>query len=169
MGYVDKTLTGDEKIVYNAKVDWFTFIIPVFTLILGIIVYIYRIPFKEFNSIEEVGVLIAAIVTHSLFVMLIFKGLLSLIRAFLHKISTELILTTKRVVFKTGFIRRKTVELTHKQIESLSFRQSVMGRIFNFGDIIIYGTGGVSTPIYDIDNPLLFRNKATELIDENQR
>lgn len=93
------------------------------------------------------------------------EGIYRLIKKIFYKISTELVVTNKRIVYKTGFIKRKTVELSAKQIEGLSLKQSILGRVFNFGDISMYGTGGVVTPINDVDTPLVFRKKASELID----
>lgn len=165
MKYVEKTLTGNEKIIYDANVDWFIFVTPLLMLIFGIYMYMNLTPFSKESDIAPGGTVIVALFTHGLFTFFTFTGTVRLIKTFFYKISTELVITTKRVIFKTGFIKRKTVELNHKQIESLSFSQSILGRIFNFGDINIYGTGGVNTPINDIDNPLIFRNKATELID----
>ena len=165
MKYVDKTLTGDEKVIYSANVDWFIFVPSILMLLFALYMYNNLTPFAKESDIAPGGTALIALITHLLFIFFISKGLLSLISAVFYKISTELVITTKRIIFKSGFIRRTTVELNHKQIESLSFNQSILGRIFNFGDINIYGTGGVSTPIYDIDNPLIFRNKATELID----
>ena len=165
MKYTEKTLTGNEKIVYEANVDWFIFVPGVLLVLSGLYMYGNLTPFSKESDITPAGTATLALITHLLFLFLIIKGTINLIRALFYKISTELVITSKRVIFKTGFIKRSTVELTSKQMESLSFDQGIFGRIFNFGDISIYGTGGGVTPIYDINNPLIFRNKATELID----
>lgn len=89
-----------------------------------------------------------------------------LIKAFIFKISTELAITSKRVIAKVGFISRSTVELSHRKIESFNVDQSIYGRIFGFGTIVVCGTGGGKTPIPNIDDPLEFRRQAMKVADE---
>lgn len=101
-------------------------------------------------------------------VIFLFMGIFSLIRAFFVKISTELAITSKRVIAKVGLIRRNTVELNHSKVESFNVDQSILGRIFGYGTVIVNGTGGGKTPIPSIDAPLDFRRQAVETIDQSQ-
>lgn len=90
-------------------------------------------------------------------------GILIAVKNILKYISTELALTNQRVIAKTGFIRRNTVELKNEKIESVIVDQPVFGRIFNYGSIITRGTGGTNTPIPWIASPILFRNEVNNL------
>ncbi len=49
-------------------------------------------------------------------------------KAWLYAWSTELAVTSKRVIAKLGFIRCSTVELRHSKVESLHVDQSLLGR-----------------------------------------
>ncbi|MDO9454138.1 MAG: PH domain-containing protein [Stagnimonas sp.] len=83
--------------------------------------------------------------------------------------TTELAVTNKRVIAKFGFISRKTVELKMKKIESIQVNQGILGRICNYGTIIVAGTGMAHAPIPNISNPLRFRdecNAAQEAAEE---
>jgi len=64
-------------------------------------------------------------------------------------------------VYKRGFIRRHTVEMNMDKVESVDVDQSVLGRIFDYGDIVIRGTGVGIEPLRGIDSPLAFRNAVT--------
>jgi len=75
----------------------------------------------------------------------------------------EFTITNKRVVIKTGLISRKTVELNLSKIESVNVDQTVMGRIFGFGNISIIGIGGTHEVFVNIRKPLEFRKKFQEL------
>ena len=75
--------------------------------------------------------------------------------------STELALTNQRVIAKVGLIRRNTVELRIDKVESLGIHQGILGRIFNYGSIVIKGTGGTNTPIPNIKAPMQFRSIVT--------
>ncbi|BCG63466.1 MAG: hypothetical protein methR_P1179 [Methyloprofundus sp.] len=97
-----------------------------------------------------------------------FIGAIFLLKAAIYTFTTELALTNKRIIAKFGLISRKTIELTHKNVESLSVNQDIPGRIFNFGSIRINGTGGSKAPIRKISAPLDFRMKANDIIESEQ-
>lgn len=79
--------------------------------------------------------------------------------------TTELAVTNKRVVAKFGFISRRTIELRIQKIESIRVSQSLLGRIGNFGTIMIHGTGGATTPIPEIADPMAFKAAVERVID----
>jgi Bacterial PH domain len=69
--------------------------------------------------------------------------------------------TNRRIVYKRGFIRRHTVEMNMDKVESVDVDQSILGRMLNYGDITIRGTGVGIEPLHNIDVPLEFRNQVT--------
>lgn len=77
--------------------------------------------------------------------------------------TSEFAMTDKRVIIKTGFISRKTLEMNLNKIETVNVEQSVWGRLFGFGTITIVGTGGTREVFDDISSPLLFRRRFQEL------
>ncbi len=95
-------------------------------------------------------------------------GLLFLIGAAMEYFSTELALTNKRVIAKFGFIRRSTVEISLFRIETIQVRQGFVGRIFDFGDIVVTGAGNPQAIIPGIHKPLNFRRTFFELQDSTQ-
>lgn len=95
-------------------------------------------------------------------------GLLLWIAAWLIYISTELAITNKRIIAKSGLIQRKTMEMFLEKIESIQVDQSVLGRIFNFGSITISGTGGDKSPIKNISDPIQFRKAFMGAVDSNR-
>ena len=93
-------------------------------------------------------------------------GLLVLLAAFIRYKTTELAITNKRVIAKFGFISRHTVELNINKVEGIQVIQSISGRIFNFGSLIISGTGIQQAPIPGISNPLAFRRSFMDAQDQ---
>ena len=67
--------------------------------------------------------------------------------------------TTKRVVFKVGFVRRRTLELLLKHVEAILVDQSVPGRIFGYGSVTLTGTGGVREVFHNVSSPLELRRR----------
>jgi uncharacterized membrane protein YdbT with pleckstrin-like domain len=89
-------------------------------------------------------------------------GLVLLIVAYIRYKTTELAVTNKRVVVKTGLISRKIIEINIIKVESVEVEQSVMGRVFNFGALRIAGTGFNQAPIPNISDPMAFRKALTQ-------
>jgi uncharacterized membrane protein YdbT with pleckstrin-like domain len=92
-------------------------------------------------------------------------GLVFWVAAYIRYKTTELAFTNKRVIAKVGFISRQTVELTISKVESIQVHQGILGRIFNFGTLIISGAGNPQAPIAGISNPMGFRRAFMEAQD----
>jgi len=84
-------------------------------------------------------------------------GLLLWLWAWIVFATTELAITNKRVIAKTGLMQRRTIEMFLEKIESIQVDQSVLGRLFNFGSVVISGTGVHSAPFKNISDPLALR------------
>lgn len=84
-------------------------------------------------------------------------GLIFWMVAFIRYKTTELVVTNKRVIAKFGFISRQTIEINISKIESIQVNQGILGRIFNYGSLVISGAGNPQAPIPGISNPMNFR------------
>lgn len=93
-------------------------------------------------------------------------GLVGLLIIHITKKSTEIAVTNKRLIYKKGFIKRDTVELNIKKIESIQVEQSIMGRIFDYGELIVSGTGSSHAPIKFIKDPMRLRTEVSSVIDK---
>lgn len=93
-------------------------------------------------------------------------GIIFLLIAVINVWTTELAITNRRIIAKTGLIRRNTIELKVTRVESLGVDQGILGRIFNFGSITVKGTGGSNAPIPYIAKPLEFRQRVNHYLDE---
>lgn len=151
MGYVTDNLMSNERVIHVGKVHWFVFAPSV---MLFLLTFLFA---SAPQSNEDPSILVG---------IFFFLAILSLIKALIFKISTELAVTNKRVIAKVGLISRKTIELNHNKVESFNIDQSVLGRVFGFGTIMVCGTGGAKTPIPSIAQPLEFRKQAMIAVDE---
>lgn len=73
-------------------------------------------------------------------------GLLFWLLAIIEYKTTELVITNKKIIAKFGFINRRTIELLLPEIESIQINQSIMGRLFNYGSIVVSGAGNPQAP-----------------------
>jgi len=92
-------------------------------------------------------------------------GLIFLVIAFVRYKSVELAVTTKRIIVKHGFIRRQTVEINLDKVESIQVEQGLLGRLFNYGTLIISGTGTSHAPLTGTADPMGFRKAFIEAQD----
>jgi uncharacterized membrane protein YdbT with pleckstrin-like domain len=108
-----------------------------------------------------------SVVTETNFHWIIFISFLGIFTLFLGpaiiRWSSEFVITTRRIIIKTGFIARKTFEMNLGKIESVNVDQTFIGRIFGYGSITIIGTGGTRESFHNIRNPLEFRKAFQEL------
>jgi len=97
---------------------------------------------------------------------MVFVSLKALFTLFLSPVieraTSEFAVTSRRVIIKVGLISRRTVELKLEKIESIGVDQSILGRIFGYGTIVVNGTGGTHEPFRGIARPLEFRKAVHE-------
>lgn len=137
MGYIDQNLMPGEKITYRAKLHWGIFITPGGLLLFGVLISIG-------DAAPGTLVMLAGFVIFLLRVTRV--------------ATSEFAVTNKRVVMKTGFIRRDSLELFLAKVEGIGVNQSMLGRALDYGTIIITGTGGMRTPFKGIAAPMEFRD-----------
>jgi uncharacterized membrane protein YdbT with pleckstrin-like domain len=93
-------------------------------------------------------------------------GLVFLVQAYVRYKTTELAITTKRVIVKHGFVRRRTIEININKVESIQVDQEILGRLFDFGTLVISGAGNPQAPVAGISNPMEFRRAFIEAQDQ---
>jgi uncharacterized membrane protein YdbT with pleckstrin-like domain len=134
MGFVESSLTPGEVLVYRAQKHWKLFFLPVFLLFVALVVY-SSLSFK---------------VGHFFLVL----ALLSSIKPFVIYKTSEFAVTNRRVLAKVGFIRRQSLDILLTKVESVSVNQNILGRILDYGTIVVIGSGGTREYFPDIWNPL---------------
>jgi uncharacterized membrane protein YdbT with pleckstrin-like domain len=86
-------------------------------------------------------------------------GIVIFVRDVILMTTTEVAITNRRLIRKTGWLNWKTSELELTSVEAINLEQSLWGRLFGFGRIQIHGTGDdvwVSPLLVD---PLRFRRE----------
>lgn len=76
---------------------------------------------------------------------------------FVHGIALEVAVTSDRFVKKTGFVSIKTEEISLDKIEEVNVDESIMGRIFGYGSVLVHGTGAGDIRVDMIKDPVSLR------------
>lgn len=167
MSYIDNNLLDDEKVVYRAHLSHIIFGGALFWIILAIFLYfiLYEKGFDQIFIPYAPSVSLLAII---LVVPIIF-AIWTWIAAYVRYISADFAVTNRRVMIKLGLIRRYTYENFLQKVESIQVIQSVLGRIFNYGTLVIHGTGGSREVYALLHDPLKFKRNAEEQISESMK
>ncbi|MBR3455079.1 MAG: PH domain-containing protein [Bacteroidaceae bacterium] len=157
MGFIERNLTTNETIVYRGKLHWLVFWKPI-AVTLAIILATLITGYFTYNDNPDLTMVIGGII------ILVSIITCSVIVHFYRK-NREYIVTTRRVIIKTGIIRRQLAELSLEKCEGLFIDQGFMQRMLNYGTIVIT-TGDVRNEFAYLSNPVAFRKHVNECIDK---
>lgn len=172
MSYVKDNLMPNEKILYTARVHPAIFLPSFFTFLITIVIFIYGV--SNSTIVSEVGSPTPQVNSNNLmgsmmlcfFVFLLLYSVLLGLQAFIVSFTTEFAITNRRIIAKTGFIRRHTLEMLITKVESVSVNQNILGRLMNFGTVIVTGTGGTREGFRAIGNPIKVRKNINQMIEQ---
>ncbi len=143
MSYTKSHLLPGELIKYQARLHWLPFV-PAY--VLGAIFLLAAALGVSFETwpVAIAGVVIAAPI---------------LFWAYITQSTSEFSITDRRVVIKVGWIRRRTMETMLAKVETIGVEQTLVGRLFDYGTIVVMGTGGTKESFRNIARPLEFRRQ----------
>ena len=146
MSYVDEHLNAGERVTFRTKIHPIVFVGPTSLALLALFCATQR-------EIREYAV-------YMLLLTLIVGVYVAVQIA-----TSEFAVTTSRVIIKVGWLSRRTVELQLAKVEGITVEQDPFGRIFDYGTIVVGGTGGTKEPFKWIRAPIVFRKQVQEQID----
>ena len=151
MSYVDKVLQPGEVVLGRTRLHWIIYLRPMLWILiaLGILAAAGAVT-QENRPFFWIGAAVLGVI-----------GLLHLFNCWIKRLATELAVTDRRVIHKTGFFSRQTQEMNREKVESVDVRQSFAGRIFGYGTVLVRGIGSTWEPFANIADPLTFRSNIT--------
>jgi uncharacterized membrane protein YdbT with pleckstrin-like domain len=150
--YIDDILQPGEKVLYSTNAHWIFYLPAIGAWIAAIFLF-----FLSHETVTE-GIVLLCL---SASAVVAIAALYWTAKAWFHRWTTETDVTNMRVVHKTGFIKRRTFEMSLDKVESVDVNQSILGRILNYGSVTVRGVGEGAETIETIASPLDFRNHIT--------
>jgi uncharacterized membrane protein YdbT with pleckstrin-like domain len=150
--YIDEILQPGEKVLYSTNAHWMFYLPAIAAWILALVLLVL-----SRTTVTESIILLC--LSASAIVAIV--ALYWTVKAWFHRWTTETDVTNLRVVHKTGFIKRRTFEMSLDKVESVDVNQSILGRLLDYGDVTILGVGEGKQTISTIASPLAFRNSIT--------
>lgn len=150
MSYVERHLLTGETVSFRTRLHWKVFLLPV----LAVVVLLLPLTVLALSSTTKLLALLP--VGAAFFVLAV---------PYLKRRCSEFAVTNKRVIIKLGVLRTRSIELLLPKIEGITVTQSLGGRLFGYGEIVVIGTGGTEEPFAGIQAPLDFRQAVQAATD----
>lgn len=165
MSYLRSNLVPGERIVYHTRLHW---IVMLGNLVVGLLLFavpgcllLYYL-YTQRSGLDMHSQRLIEGSAAALFVL----ALITIIAGLVKRNATEIAVTTRRVVVKTGLAARKTIEMMLNKVESIEVRETTLGRVLGYGAIVVVGTGGSTEPFEKIAHPLRFRAALQQQIEQ---
>lgn len=155
MKYTNKSLNKNEIILCQAILNPIIRI-PYFVVTLCWWIYIFNAKLSEIFFINLLILAIGIVLVKDCFKICIMLD------------TTELCITNKRVIGKHGWLNTNTLDAPLNKINDINIKQSIIGKIFNFSNIII-STSSNKYYFYFIKNSESFKNQFNEIIFNTNR
>ena len=150
--YIDDILQPGEKVLYSTNAHWMFYLPAIAAWALAVVLLVL----SRATTTESVILLCLSAAAVVALVAIYWMA-----KAWFHRWTTETDVTNLRVVHKTGFIKRRTFEMSLDKVESVDVDQSILGRLLNYGNVTVRGVGEGAETITTIASPLDFRNHIT--------
>ncbi len=160
MAFPDNILTEDETIVRQFRPHWRMLAIPVLWLLGGVVAIVV-----VFGVIDAEGWIALALVAAVLLAMIPL-----VVSPLIKWWFTSYVLTSERLITRTGMIARSGIELPLQNINNVLFNQSVIERVLKSGDLLIESAGeSGQSEFTNIPNPEEFQSLLYRTREEQQR
>ena len=168
MSYADKNLVPGETLLYQTRHHWIVLFVPA---LVGVALGVPGVALlaRSFNLRGGTGVAIGSstISPQGMAIVggiLLVGGIITLAYGVVKRNATEMAVTNRRVLIKTGIASRRTLDLMLARVESIGVEETVFGRMVGYGTVIVRGTGGTPETFEKIAHPQDFRRNVQEQI-----
>jgi uncharacterized membrane protein YdbT with pleckstrin-like domain len=168
MGYVDRNLVPGETLLYRTRHHWLVLLGPVVAgssmLVPGIALLMEAIVTRDSAGLIVGSSTVSPKLMAIAGAILVVAAITTFSYGVAKRNATEMAVTNRRVLIKTGMTSRRTLDLMLSRVESIGVEESAAGRMLGYGSVIVRGTGGTPEPFLMIAHPQEFRRAVQEQI-----
>ena len=132
MAFSQKNLTPNETIALDLHPHWWYFSGPVAALVGALVFEIVVLTRDQGTTRDVLGYIALA---------LIVATALWLVSRYLRWMTTSFVITSHRIIFRTGVIAKSGIEIPLERVNNVNFNQSVFERALGAGDLLIESGG----------------------------
>lgn len=170
MSYVERNLVSGETLLYRTRHHWLVLVGPVIAgLVLsvpGLALLIESVALRDTAGLAVGSSTVSPKVMAILGAVLVGTAIVILAYGVAKRNATEMAVTNRRVLIKTGIASRRTLDLMLSRVESIGVEESTFGRMLGYGSVIVRGTGGTPEPFVMIAHPQDFRRAVQQQISQ---
>ncbi len=155
MSYYQKVLMPDESVRAMGRLHWAIYLRAWFLFVIGAAAGVAFLYLHYGSGVEDNR--IPSYIAGGVAVLFLLAAFIASQNALIRRQTTEIVVTDRRIIFKEGFIRRRTMEMNLSKVETVDVIQGIWGRVFDYGSIVIRGVGSSYEPLRMIANPLALR------------
>ena len=152
--YIKNSLQVDEKLEMSAEINKIAIVFPIITFI--VCAFLLYNPYINVFIVIGVNESIETVVRIILFLSLI-RSISEIIKVLIYILTSVLAFTNKRVISKRGLISIKVLDSPIEKVNDVDVRQTMLGRILNYGSIIIKTSSSIYTFDY-VKDAIKFKN-----------
>jgi hypothetical protein len=147
MAFSTKYLNDDEHVILDLHPHWWTFVKPSLAIVISFVAWIKSHDIAE----APAGSAQKLIETSALWLTLaaLLFTLLWLAKVALKWSRTHFVLTSQRVIFRSGVIARVGIEIPLYRVNNINFHQSIFERMIGAGDLLIESGGEDGMQVFD--------------------
>ena len=146
MSYVQRVLQPGEQVRHISSIHWIVYWPGVAVALLAVVAY-WLSETRLLTGLWRYTAYALALVAVVLLIQQLFQWWV-----------IEIAVTDRRVIYKKGLIRRETNEMNMDKVESVKIDQSIIGRMLDYGNVKILGTGEGFETLRTIPGPIELRN-----------
>ena len=163
MSYVESNLVPGEAVIYQPRLHW---IVMLGHVVLGCLLFGLS-GVLLYYALSQTGIQSGKLhIMEGGGVGLLVCGVVAILLGMVRRNATEMAVTSRRVVIKTGLASRKTIEMLLNKVESIEVSETAFGRMLGYGTIVVIGTGGTPEPFHKVAHPLEFRSQVQQQIEK---
>jgi membrane protein YdbS with pleckstrin-like domain len=163
MPFPRQLLADHEKVIFDVQPHWVALLPPALWTIAILILWVFGYTVAK-NQLDDAG-LVQNVVAIAALVALFFLAVLP----FLRWRFTYFVLTTDRLITRTGVIAKQSREIPLERINDVTFNQSVVERMVGAGDLLVESAGERGQErISNVRNPEQIQLMIYKEVEENQ-
>jgi len=136
----------DNQVLLKSKLPWISFAPPVITFAIGVCLL---------TQSQEAGWLGWPLVG---------VGGLWLMRTVIIALTNTISLTSKRLTARTGIFSVSTLDLPLSSVEGIETKRDLLGLLFDYGTLVVRGSGSSKSEVYLVGSPDSFRESAMRIL-----
>lgn len=134
----------DETIIFQTKLNWTEYVKGLVVLLLGLLID----PF---------------------WILLISIGLIILVMTYLNVRLSNFTVTNKRILINDAFFIAQSRNIILSEIEGVHVEQGIIGKLLNFGSIVVRVVGGTQYFYFNVNKPDEFRKAINEHLSKGEK